>query len=381
MGRTPLPPRRQWATVDRESPAGRRVAAVEDLERLGVSVHTPAIDVADADSLKAFLSGYRAERRPPIRGVIHSAVVIEDALVKDQTPATVAHVMRPKASGGWALHECTAEDRLDFFVLFSSLGAVLGQAGQGSYAAANAFLDALAIYRRRRGLPGLSINWAGWREAGLGAASAGARLTIQSLAHEGIASYTTDQGLDVLSRLLQGAAVQAVVMPLSRRFQTSHWVAADPQAFSLLAARASEAAPAISTRITFRQQLAGLEPGERKEAFERFLCEQLAQVMRLPVSRIDPQRPLGALGLESLLALEFRNRLEPHLGMKLSATIVWNHPTVVALARHLAERMELGYDASRVPDPADGVASVPMQVDDLSELDALRALTGGAGEA
>jgi myxalamid-type polyketide synthase MxaE and MxaD len=151
----------------------------------------------------------------------------------------------------------------------------------------------------------------------------------------------------------------------------------------MLAAESEEthAAPSAASG-SFRAQLLETEPSRRQEVFERYLVTQLAQVLRLPVSRVDPARPMGQLGLESLMALEFRNRLEASLGVKLSATVVWNHPTIQALARHLASRMEIAFESApaveRREDAAMAVAPVGVSVDELSEEEALRALTGAA---
>jgi myxalamid-type polyketide synthase MxaE and MxaD len=388
IGRTPLPSRDRWLSLDPHTDVGGRVAVVLGLEALGAHVRVEILDVSDEAALGAFWHGYHAEGWPAVRGIIHAAVVIEDGLLRDLDARTFAVVMRPKVSGAWLLHRLSRNADLDFFVMFSSLGAVLGQTGQGNYSAANAFLDALAHYRLGLGLPATSINWAGWREAGLGAASAGARRTIQNLDAEGIASYTTAQGLDVLGRVLADAPAQAVVMPMSRsRFRHSHWATSDPKLFSKILGAVRETTSAVSTpRAQFRVRLLEADPSERRGIFEQFLAEQLAQVLRLPVSRVDPSRPMGSLGLESLMALEFRNRLEAQLDLKLSATIVWNHPTVVALARHLAGRMDVGFgdapsaaapshDAElRVQDPSPGL-------DELSDLEALQALAGSSGES
>jgi acyl carrier protein len=264
--------------------------------------------------------------------------------------------------------------------MFSSVGSVLGQMGQGNYAAANAFLDALAHYRRGLGLPATSINWGGWREAGLGASSAGARRTIKNMEAEGVASFSTAQGLDSFGRVLRARPPQAIVMPVNwARFRRSHSATSDPRLFASVLEAGDEAAPAAREPvIDLRRHLAETDSALRRETFERILVGELAQVLRLPVSRIDPERPMGQLGLESLMALEFRNRLEARLGLKISATVVWNHPTVRALTSHLASRLgisleaELASASSALPTSGTIIESI----DSLSEEAALRALTG-----
>src|SRR5690606_27027042 len=144
-------------------------------------------------------------------------------------------------------------------------------------------------------------------------------------------------GLDVLARVLAHAPAQAVVIPMNRaRFAQSHWAAADPAWVSRLVGGREAVRSAVVETQSIRTQLAALPIAGRRAFLEQFLAEQLAHVLRLPVSRIDPAVPMGGLGLESLMALELRNRLEARVGLKLSATIIWNHPTVSALARFLA---------------------------------------------
>jgi NAD(P)-dependent dehydrogenase (short-subunit alcohol dehydrogenase family) len=384
IGRTPLPPRAQWKTADESTEIGRRIAAVRELEALGASVHLAALDIGDGEAVEGFWNAYHQEGWPPIRGVVHAAVVIEDGLLRDLDPESFATVARPKVCGGLALHRLA--NQVDFFTLFSSLGSMLGQAGQATYAAANAFLDALAHYRTGRGLPAISINWGGWREAGLGTASAGARLTIRNLESEGIASFTTAQGLQVFGRLLADNLPQAIVMPVSwSRFRSSHQAAHDSRLFAaVLQEFAATRTTSSPDQASFRSRLLETEPAARLNVLERFLTDQLAAVLRLPVSRVDPDRPMGSMGLESLLALELRNRLESRLGLRLSATIVWNYPTISGLAGYLAGLMDVTLDASGDVTPPVERGSEPVlpdasELDTMSELEALRAL-GAARE-
>jgi len=383
-GRTPLPAREEWQGLDPGSAAGQRVAAVRELEALGAAVHTPALDIADEPSVTEFFSHYERAGYPALRGIVHAAVVIEDALLQDLSPSSFEKVFRPKLFGARVLERLAERVSADFLVLFSSLGAVLGQTGQGNYAAANAAVDALAHCSRGRGLPTVSINWGGWREAGLGAASAGARRTILALEREGVNSFSTAQGLDVFGRMLGVDRAQVIVAPISSALlRRSHWVRHDAAFFSRLFA-AQTAAPAPRHSDSFLAELRLAAALDRRRLFQQFLVAQLAAVLRSSPSAIDPETPLGALGLESLMALEFRNRLEAHLGLKLSATLIWNHPTVAALTSYLGERLEISFESSTGTRPAEPSALAPATgsellstLSELSDEDALRALTGG----
>ena len=166
MGRTKLPPRSSWNSLETGSQLARQIAAIRELEESGASVHLVSADVADEKQMSAFVEQFRAEGWPPIRGVVHAAGVLQDGLLLQLDAAAMNKVLRPKMVGGWLLHRLLREAPLDFFVVFSSAGSLMGQPGQGNYAAANAFLDALAHHRRAQGLPALSINWGAWAELG-----------------------------------------------------------------------------------------------------------------------------------------------------------------------------------------------------------------------
>ena len=158
LGRTQLPPRPDWRSVEAGSRQARQITAIRELESLGASVHLASVDVADEGALSGFLDEFRAQGWPPIRGAVHAAGVLQDGLLVQLDAAALHRVLRPKVMGGWLLHRLLRDDPLDFFILFSSAGAVLGQVGQGNYAAANAFLDVLAHHRQAQGQPALSID-------------------------------------------------------------------------------------------------------------------------------------------------------------------------------------------------------------------------------
>src|SRR5690606_26941958 len=161
---------------------------------LGANIRYASVDVADETQLAAFLRDYQSEHWPPIRGVFHAAGVIEDRLVIKLDADAFQKVMRPKVIGGWLLHQYLQDQPLDFFVMFSSYGSLVGQAGQGNYAAANAFLDALAHARKAQGLPAQSINWGAW--SGLGfAATPGGKRVLEKLALQGLPGFSAAQGL------------------------------------------------------------------------------------------------------------------------------------------------------------------------------------------
>ena len=196
LGRTQLPPRSAWSGLDPAGRIGRQVAAIRDLEARGAAVHLASVDVADEGALAEYLEGFRQEGWPPIRGVVHAAGVLQDQAVIQLDATALAAVFRAKVLGAWLLHRLLEREPLDFFLLFSSAAALLGSAGQANYAAANGFLDALAHLRRAEGKPASSLAWGPWAEVGM-AATQGDRL-----ARRGLGSIPTEQGLEILERLL-----------------------------------------------------------------------------------------------------------------------------------------------------------------------------------
>ena len=350
---------------------------MRELEAAGASVHLAHVDVSDDVAVTAWLEDFARNSWPAIHGVMHCAAVIEPALVSTADAAVFATAFRAKAVGAFVLDRALASAALDFFVTFSSVASLLPQAGQASYAAASAFLDAFAFWQRGRGRKGLAVGWGVWQ--GLGRAAARLGGGIQRLEASGISTFEPRQGLDALRMLIEVGATHALVAPVDwARYRSARGAALTPLVEEV-AANSNESPDA--PRASFRDVLLEVAPADRSPLLEAHLQELAARVLRLPVGRIDPVTPLGSLGLESLMALELRNRLEASLGIKVSATVVWNHPTVRALAAHLGARLGLPAEAPappdqmRLPDSSEhrGLAS---DVTALTEEQALRKLLG-----
>lgn len=327
VGRTPLPARRIWAGLDPASAAGQRAEAVRALEAQGVSVHLESFDVADAARLGEFLRSYEEEGFPPIRGVVHAAGIVQDALLLRMTGEDVDAVMQSKVAGAWALHEATRRMPLDFFVLYSSASAVMGQVGQAAYAAANGFEDALARHRRAAGLPALSINWGPWAEIGLFA-----RLGLAERAGlSGVTGITPGQGMQALDRLLALGVPQAMVLNADWALQP-----ASPRLERLQTAPR----PAASGEGG-EADLAGLllmGASQRKAELSKAVAGIVAVVLRLDASRLDPMRPLTAFGMDSIMAVEIRNRLRRRFDVQLTMVELFTG-TVARLAEGLDQAL------------------------------------------
>ena len=336
---------------------------VDELRATGTEVVVQALDVAQEAGLRAALAEVRASGAP-LRGVLHSAGVFDDAGLTQQSEQRFANVLNPKVHGGRILDALTRDDPLDFFVLFSSAAAVLGSAGQTNYSAANAYLDGLAYERRSRGVPALSVNWGAWAETGV----ATTRGLLDRLAAQGLAALTAEQSLLALQRLLEAGATQATVMAVDWKRYVERVTRGKPPAFlaevaggavadAPAAARTAEAAKGDS----LRQQLAEAVPSRRKPLVAAFVRDRALRALGVdPAKPVDPRTPLGDLGLDSLLAVDLRNTLGSALGKPLPATLLFDHPSIEALTDYLlSEVLHFGDEAQGVsPDVAPAVPAV-----------------------
>jgi phthiocerol/phenolphthiocerol synthesis type-I polyketide synthase C len=319
--------------------AQRRIDAVR---ARGVRVETFALDVADGAAVERTLAEIRTTM-PALRGVVHAAGVLDDATIANLTAAQLARVLAPKVDGARHLDAATAGDALDLFVMFSSAAALVGNAGQAAYAAANAFLDALAVARRREGRPGLSVQWGPVAErdadgeqalTGLAAHGGGARL-----AERGMGAFTPDDAWRALAGFLDGdqPVVGYVPLDLRRWFDTYPETAA--QGTWRLLRRAATQPGAVASGTAFRAELEASPAAARRDVAEAKVRELASRVLRLDPAALDGETPLKALGLDSLMGLELRNRLESAFALKLSPTLLWTYGSSRALASVLCERV------------------------------------------
>jgi acyl transferase domain-containing protein/NADPH:quinone reductase-like Zn-dependent oxidoreductase/acyl carrier protein len=314
---------------------------LRELTELGASVRIAACDVSDREQLSALIGSIGEEC--PLKSVVHTAGILDDKVISSLTADQVERVFRPKVDGAWHLHELTRDLDLEVFALFSSIAATLGGPGQGNYAAANAFLDALAIHRRARGLPAVAMAWGPWEQttgmtsqlddADLSRMASGGVLTLS--AEQGIelfdASQASDRAQYVLAHLdiaaLRGRArneeLPTVLYGLVRRQHRDNGVAHDSS--GSLAARLGDAPPAERLRIVL----------------ELLRAHTAAVLGHRSSDLVDSSRTFKELGFDSLAAVELRNRLVAASGLQLSATLIFDYPTLKALADYLANEMSV----------------------------------------
>jgi acyl carrier protein len=285
------------------------------------------------------------ETCPPIRGVFHAAGVLKDAPAASVTPGDVRSVAAVKVAGAAHLDHATGGDALDAFVLFSSVASVFGTPGQASYAAGNAYLDALAHARHRRGLAATSINFGPVRDVGLAAASSVRGISLARFGFDGIDSGRVVEAIDAL---LAAGTTQAVCAAFDvAQWQTAMGTLGDTTFASELADATSREA-GREREVPLAEQLRAAPAGHpRRALMELILRTEVGEVLRIPAARVAADRPLRSLGLDSLMALELRNRLERRASVALTPSLALNHPTVAAIAAHVAERMGIDLDAAR----------------------------------
>ncbi|WP_086824662.1 type I polyketide synthase [Allokutzneria sp. NRRL B-24872] len=291
-------------------------ALVEELSDLGASVRVEACDVADRDALSALLSGISN-----LTTVVHAAGVLDDGVITALTPARLDTVLGPKAVAARNLHELT--ENLEQFILFSSVSGVLGGPGQGNYAAANAYLDALASLRARQGLPATSIAYGLWT-TGMGSSI--------DLAHTGFAALEPAEALALFDAACAGGAPLTVPVKLNlsalRNGDVPHALRSLVRVSNRRAAQAPEAAG-------LRQRLAGLSEAEQERVIVELIRTQAALILGHDPAAIEAERAFSDVGFDSLTAVELRNRVGGTTGLPLSATLIFDYPTPLDLARHV----------------------------------------------
>ncbi|HET6344222.1 MAG TPA: type I polyketide synthase, partial [Myxococcota bacterium] len=323
---------RHLLLLSRSGPKAKGATELQaELSELGAEVTIAACDVSDREQLEQAIDSIPTEH--PLGAVIHAAGVLDNGLIPDLDTDRLRRVMAPKADAAWHLHELTSELDLTHFVLFSSIAGALGGPGQGNYAAANSFLDALAAKRSSEGLPATSIAWGLWeRESGM--TSGLAEADLARMARSGITPIADQQGLGLFDTALGNGSPQSVAVGLDRatlRSQANSGLL--PPLFSSLirtTARRKAASGSLAAK------LASLPEAEREGAVLEAVRSEVAAVLgHDSAAAIEPEKAFKDLGFDSLAAVELRNRLGASTGVDLAPTVVFDYPSPAALAGYL----------------------------------------------
>jgi NADPH:quinone reductase-like Zn-dependent oxidoreductase/thioesterase domain-containing protein/NAD(P)-dependent dehydrogenase (short-subunit alcohol dehydrogenase family)/acyl carrier protein len=308
------------------------ISAVEAMKKAGVNVAVVKADVTRKEQIARVLRDIR-KNMPPLRGIIHAAMVIDDGIILQLNENRMRRVMAPKIIGAWNLHAQTLNLPLDFFVLFSSISSLLGSPGQGNYAAGNAFLDALSHHRHAQGLPALTVNFGGIADVGYIAENPEVG---EKLEHIGMKSLTSEKCLRILGELLQHEAIRTAVSHMDwRQVARIHIAAPTPRIAHFIEANLSEDGRGGAFLI---DTVMALKPEDRRQFLESFICEQLARVLGTSPSKLDVNQRLLGLGIDSLMAVETGIQIQTELGINVP-TVKFMELSIAGLAAYVTEQL------------------------------------------
>lgn len=318
---------RHLVLLGRSKPSEQAMSVIEQMRDEGAEVVIALADVSDPVQVENTVQGIRQDM-PPLRGVIHAAGILDDGALLNLDVARMKSVMAPKVDGTWNLHRSTLTDPLDFFVLFSSVVSVLGSPGQGNYAAASAFLDALSYYRRQMGLPAISINWGPWADVGL-AAEATERLKEQNASTQHLIKVIQlDEGMDILEQMLTDQTPQVAVLP----FDLSNLLELYPTAAGMPFFKEVGGSDTQVARLYARPHLRQLYVGPRNE-IERKLAELWRQTLH--IDRVGVHDSFFELGGDSVLAAQILSLAQKTFGIRINPQDAFQAFTIERLAEML----------------------------------------------
>lgn len=368
LSRSEIPSRSCWPSLPDDHRHKSTVDAIQHIEHLGARVTTASVDVTDAGQVETWLSHHLRGGGPPVRGIIHAAGSVDDQLLVNMTEADFAAVMAPKVTGTRVLHNAFKEHELEFFVMFGSAGSVIAAPGQGNYAAANAFLDAFAHHRQAEGLPALTIGWGPWSVGMV------EELKLEKIyAQRGIELITPAAGTQILDRLINQKAPNVIAITVDwTRARRVGLVGQLPPMFSELGT--VDAAPDdTDSESSILDALSGCPEAERLDMVARLVRQIVSAVFEVAVAEIGPDDALDDLGLDSMMAMDFRTRISATFAIDLPVLELLRGVSVNSLAVRILGELQPGRADPPVLDeqPPDATTSddVDRLIEQLSEAD------------
>src|SRR5690606_20915089 len=317
--------------------------AIAALQARGVTVHAAACDVTNGAAVSALLHQIHCDL-PPLKGIVHAAMVIDDGLVRSATTEQIQRVLEPKVLGALHLDTATRHLPLDFFITFSSATTLFGNPGQANYVAANAFLEALCRQRRAQGLPATCVRWGAIDDVGYLARNKKVKDALQS--RMGGAALASDTALQALEAMLLADASDLAVLALDWRALRRFLPSAGTPRFSLLANRASDAGEDDGSARDIAQLLATLDDDALQPLFVDMLKTEVGEILRVPADKIDADVSVYDMGLDSLMGVELVVALENRFGIRLPVMALNESPTLSKLASRLVQLLRHEGDPS-----------------------------------
>ena len=316
--------------IGRNQPSEYAKQQINQLEQKQVTVTIAQADIADYNSLGQTLNSYNLS---PLAGIIHSAGVLDDGMLVNMDSERMQTVMNPKVLGAWNLHQLTKDMSLDFFIMFSSAASLLGSPGQTNHVVANTFLDTLAHYRKAQGLPGLSLNWGAWSDIG----EAARRKADRQMNLKGIGSIAPQEGLVILEKLFNQSSPQVGIVPID----WSRFIAAGYNLPLVEDFKQIKQSSEISTSSSnFLSELQAINPEHQLKFLITFLQKEVGKVLGLSANQLPSvSQGFFDIGMDSLMAIELKNKLENNLQATISSTVIFEHSNIEQLANYIFDEV------------------------------------------
>jgi natural product biosynthesis luciferase-like monooxygenase protein len=302
--------------LGRSQPETSKLHAIERLKAKGANIKFLAADVSNYDEMKIIFEEIH-QTAQPLKGIFHLAGILNDGMIHDQDWPNFKEVLAAKCQGSWNLHTLSAQDELDYFVLFSSISSLLPQEGQAAYASANAVLDGFSHYRKTQGLSALTVNWGPWGELGHASTDYGQK-AHEAAALQGVKSLKPDHGFQLLGKMLRQANAQCCAAAFDWTLLRANAAELTAQPIIAELAKSEDKNNTEDTNNEFVHHLDALSPEQRNKELEEYVIKTIAKILKTEASSIQTHLSLHQMGMDSLMSIELRNRFQKDLKKKFS---------------------------------------------------------------